>query len=240
VAAAASDELVAEKCGTTTKAIGGRSPSRTSRCAGRRLRGDLDSDVLLRSASQLRPFQGCACALAAAGVDRTIAFRWRASPRERAEVHRCGHTRRCDGMRFDPAFVSRASNMLDAFAERCAPRNPKPDELVVFTAHSLPKKAVDAGDRYAGEVAARPWRPRCTRCRTICRRVSERRTDAEPWDVRPSRSHRRAIGSAAVRSSSWQPIGFVCDHTEIMYRHRCTGGANRARVSPTLLRRPSR
>src|SRR3989442_6890451 len=44
--------------------------------------------------------------------------------------------------------------LLDAFAERVRAAAPKSDELVVFTAHSLPKRVIDAGDPYADEVAA--------------------------------------------------------------------------------------
>src|SRR5439155_14996692 len=44
--------------------------------------------------------------------------------------------------------------LLDAFAERVRAAAPRPDELVVFTAHSLPMKAIAGGDSYPDEVAA--------------------------------------------------------------------------------------
>src|SRR5882672_8335480 len=43
--------------------------------------------------------------------------------------------------------------LLDAFAERVWSAQPRPDELVVFTAHSLPVRVIEAGDRYADQVA---------------------------------------------------------------------------------------
>ena len=44
--------------------------------------------------------------------------------------------------------------LFDAFAERLRAAGPRPDEAVVFTAHSLPVRVVQAGDPYANEVAA--------------------------------------------------------------------------------------
>src|SRR5262245_12137782 len=44
--------------------------------------------------------------------------------------------------------------LLDAFAERVRAAQPKADELVIFTAHALPVRVVEGGDRYADEVTA--------------------------------------------------------------------------------------
>src|SRR5215831_12612578 len=44
--------------------------------------------------------------------------------------------------------------LLQAFAERVREAKPRPEEAVVFTAHSLPKRVIDGGDVYADEVAA--------------------------------------------------------------------------------------
>src|SRR5204862_4839794 len=44
--------------------------------------------------------------------------------------------------------------LLDAFAERVWSAQPKPDELVIFTAHSVPETAIAACDRYAEQVSA--------------------------------------------------------------------------------------
>ncbi len=37
--------------------------------------------------------------------------------------------------------------LLRAFAERVEAARPTPDDTVVFTAHSLPKRVIDEGDR---------------------------------------------------------------------------------------------
>src|SRR5262249_6998593 len=60
-----------------------------------------------------------------------------------------------DGVAFEAVSSYHAHPLLlDAFAERLRAAQPKPDELVVFTAHSLPRRTIDAGDPYAAEVAA--------------------------------------------------------------------------------------
>src|SRR5439155_2915334 len=60
-----------------------------------------------------------------------------------------------DGVQFEAVESYHAHpQLLEAFAERVRDAPPKSGELVVFTAHSLPQRAIDAGDRYADEVAA--------------------------------------------------------------------------------------
>ena len=44
--------------------------------------------------------------------------------------------------------------LLQAFAERVREADPRADETIVFTAHSLPTRVIDGGDVYADEVAA--------------------------------------------------------------------------------------
>src|SRR5262245_29250075 len=59
------------------------------------------------------------------------------------------------GMRFDPVpSFSTHPLLLDAFAERVRAARPGPDERVIFTAHSLPARAIESGDSYADEVSA--------------------------------------------------------------------------------------
>ena len=107
--------------------------------------------------------------------------------------------------------------LLDAFAERVWSAQPKPDELVIFTAHSLPERVIAAGDRYADEVAAT--------VRGVADRVgilsyerayqSAGRTP-EPW-IGPSLDHLIDDKSATVRKFLVVPVGFVCDHTEVLF-----------------------
>jgi ferrochelatase len=108
--------------------------------------------------------------------------------------------------------------LLDAFAERVRDATPAADEDVVFTAHSLPARVVETGDPYPAEVAA-------TAAGVAARSgiagyhvayQSAGRTP-EPWigpDVCALIGERAAQG---VRRFLVVPIGFVCDHTEILF-----------------------
>lgn len=109
--------------------------------------------------------------------------------------------------------------LLRAFAERIREAGgPGDGELVVFTAHALPERIIAAGDPYLEQV------------RATARGVAEQagitgyevafqsagRTP-EPWigpDVGVVIRERAAAG---VRRILACPIGFVCDHTEILF-----------------------
>lgn len=108
--------------------------------------------------------------------------------------------------------------LIEAFAEKVRAAAPAGDEEVVFTAHSLPQRAAQAGDPYPDEVA--------TTARLVAARSgvgaylrayqSAGRTP-EPW-LGPDLSELlRARAGAGVRKFLIVPIGFVCDHTEILF-----------------------
>jgi ferrochelatase len=126
--------------------------------------------------------------------------------------------------------------LLDAFAERLWSAQIKPDELAIFTAHSLPQRAIDGGDRYADEVAAT--------ARGVAERVGLRKyaqayqsagRTPEPW-IGPSLEELLDEKSATVRKFLIVPIGFVCDHTEILFDIDVRA-ARAARELATTLRR---
>jgi ferrochelatase len=108
--------------------------------------------------------------------------------------------------------------LIDAFAERMADARPGADDEVVFTAHSLPVRVIRTGDRYATEVALT--------ARAIAARLGLRRyrrayqsagRTPEPWiglDLSELIEHRVQRGA---RQFLVAPIGFVCDHTEILF-----------------------
>ena len=89
------------------------------------------------------------------------------------------------GLRFD-AVTSFHSHplLLQAFAERVREASPSSEaKHVVFTAHSLPVRVIEAGDVYADEVAATARGVAgAGRRRPVRHRVSERRTDAGAVD----------------------------------------------------------
>ena len=127
--------------------------------------------------------------------------------------------------------------LLDAFAERVRAAAPAPHELVVFTAHSLPMKAVESGDHYPAEVAAtaRGVAERAGVTRYELAYQSAGRTP-EPWlgpDLAAMIDEQSGRG---VRKFLLVPIGFVCDHTEILFDIDVQG-AQVAREFATSLRR---
>jgi ferrochelatase len=129
------------------------------------------------------------------------------------------------GLRFE-AVTSYHSHplLLQAFAERVRAATPEresaeaQDELVIFTAHSLPVRVIEAGDVYADEVAAtaRGVAALAGISRFDIAYQSAGRTP-EPWigpDLSALITERIAQGT---RRFLVVPIGFVCDHTEILF-----------------------
>jgi ferrochelatase len=109
--------------------------------------------------------------------------------------------------------------LLEAFAEKVrAALAAAPADLVLFTAHSLPTRVVDAGDPYAAHVRAT--------AAGVAARVglgepriayqSAGRTE-EPWLGPTVEQALETAAAAGVRRVLLAPIGFVCDHTEILY-----------------------
>ena len=108
--------------------------------------------------------------------------------------------------------------LVEAFADRVRAAAPRPDEVVIFTAHSLPEQAVAGGDPYPAEVAetATAVAARANVTRWVQAYQSAGRT-AEPW-IGPSLE--RTIDDQSglgARRFLVAAIGFVCDHTEILY-----------------------
>jgi ferrochelatase len=124
-----------------------------------------------------------------------------------------------EGMSFDAVSSYYLHPLLvRAFAERVRAAHPTDDELVVFTAHSLPARVIDNGDGYAREVAATAGAVAAAAGlgRFELAYQSAGRTP-EPW-IGPELGE--LIGqqvAAGARRFLVVPIGFVCDHTEILF-----------------------
>ena len=108
--------------------------------------------------------------------------------------------------------------LVEAFAEQVLAARPAADEEIVFTAHSLPQRVVSAGDSYPREVAET--------AKAVADKIgigayhvayqSAGRTP-EPWLGPDLSDFVRARASAGARNFLVVPIGFVCDHTEILF-----------------------
>jgi ferrochelatase len=108
--------------------------------------------------------------------------------------------------------------LIAAFAEKVAAASAAPADVVLFTAHSLPVRLIDAGDPYAREVegtaalvagAAGVASYRC------CYQSAGR--TPEPWLGPSVEDALRAARDRGARNVLAVPIGFVSDHTEILF-----------------------
>jgi ferrochelatase len=122
------------------------------------------------------------------------------------------------GVAFEPVESFHTHPLLvDAFAERVRTAQPKPDERVIFTAHALPIRVIESGDRYAEEVAetAAAVAARAGIAQYDLAFQSAGRTP-EPW-IGPELPQVIDDRSVNIRKFLIVPIGFVCDHTEILF-----------------------
>jgi ferrochelatase len=237
-----SPDLIAEMRRHYT-AIGGRSPlTEITLAQADALRARLGDDVPVAVGMRnWKPYIADALAdLAAAKVTRTIGIPM-APQFSTLSVQKyidAATATLPNGMAFEAVRSFHAHPLLlEAFAERVRQAVPEGTERVVFTAHSLPARVIDAGDRYADEVTAT--------ARGVAERAGIASYDTayqsagrtpEPW-IGPDLSELIGTRSASgVRRFLAVPIGFVCDHTEILFDIDVQAAAA-ARESGSQLRR---
>jgi ferrochelatase len=218
-----SPELVAEMRHNYA-AIGGRSPlTELTMAQAGALRGRLGADVPVAVGMRnWKPFIADAVAeLASAGVARVIGIPL--APQfstlsvgkyfDAAEgaLHTGMQLKRVKSFHVHPL-------LLDAFAQRVRDARPRAGETVVFTAHSLPARVIEGGDCYAQEVAgtasgvaARAGISSSPLAYQSAGRTPERWIGPEIGDL--IREH----AGRGARAFLIAPIGFVCDHTEILF-----------------------
>jgi ferrochelatase len=116
-----------------------------------------------------------------------------------------------------PGFVgAAAARTADALAT--LPTGRRADATMVFTAHSVPT-AMAAESPYVEEITAT--------ARAVAERLGHRRwqlawqsrsgSPLEPWVEPDVNDVLRALASTGVRDVVVVPIGFVCDHVEVLY-----------------------
>ncbi len=116
-----------------------------------------------------------------------------------------------------PGLVSLLAARVRA-ATALLPAAPRDDPLVVFTAHSIPKRLVDDGDPYVvqvGETAAAVAHAAGSDRWCVAWQSAGR--TAEEWigpDVREVVAAPDGVGTGGVVVC---PIGFVADHLEVLY-----------------------
>lgn len=109
--------------------------------------------------------------------------------------------------------------LLEAFAEKLrAAMERGPWDAVVFTAHSLPLRVIEEGDPYVDHVAVTAAGV-ASRCRLKAYRLayqSASRTP-EPWLGPSLEDVLSELADKGKRKVLLAPVGFVCDHTEILF-----------------------
>ena len=108
--------------------------------------------------------------------------------------------------------------LVEAFAEHVRAAHPGVDEEVVFTAHSLPQRILAEGDPYPQEVDhTAAGVAKLLGLTTWEVAYQSQGATAEPW-LGPTLDQTFERAAAQNRRSLLLvPIGFVCDHVEILY-----------------------
>jgi ferrochelatase len=128
-----------------------------------------------------------------------------------------------------PLFVTAIADATTA-ALVTLPVPRRADATVVFTAHSIPT-AMAARAPYVDEVTAtaRAVAARLGRQRWQVAWQSRSGSPREPWLEPDVNDALRALAAAGARDAVVVPVGFVCDHVEVLYdldvEARTTAGA---------------
>ena len=240
-----SPELVAEMR-RNYEAIGGRSPlTDITQAQTDALRARMGKDVPVAFGMRnWRPFIADALEeLSAAGVTRVIGVPM-APQFSTLSVEKYVGVARASAptnMEFDAVRSFHAHPLLvDAFAERIRAAAPASDEVVMFSAHSLPVRVIEGGDPYADEVAetARAVAARAG-IREYERAYQSAGRTPEPWIGPDVNELIRERARRSTRRFLVVPIGFVCDHTEILFDIDVQAAATARECGATLRRTES-
>jgi ferrochelatase len=218
-----SPELIAEMR-HNYEAIGGRSPlTDLTMAQAEALRERLGATVPVAVGMRnWKPFiKDAVASLAAEGVTRVIGIPLapQFSTLSITKYFDAASASMPPGVTLDPTHAYHDHPLLlEAFAQRVLEASPDADEEIVFTAHSLPLRVIRSGDPYANEVAAtaRGVASRAGLARYRRAYQSAGRTP-EPWMGLDVSDLVRYRARAGARKFLVAPVGFVCDHTEILF-----------------------
>ncbi|MEI9950675.1 MAG: ferrochelatase [Pseudomonadota bacterium] len=118
----------------------------------------------------------------------------------------------CEPWGTEPAFVE-----AHCAALRAPLRIDSRDSAVMLTAHSLPRAAIRAGDRYQAEVEASA-RAIAERLGRPCELAYQSQgADGGEWLGPDLRQTFERLAQAGVRQITLSPFGFLADHVETLY-----------------------
>ena len=114
--------------------------------------------------------------------------------------------------------------LIAAFAERLHAARPAEEHTVLFTAHSVPTRTIESA-----QGDGDPYREQTRHTAALVARAAGLKTDewtfafqsqgmtGEPWIGPTVESTLDSLSAAGVKRVVVQPIGFVCDHVEVLY-----------------------
>jgi len=116
-----------------------------------------------------------------------------------------------------PCFIAAAAERLAEALGR-VPADRRADAPVIFTSHSVPQ-AMAARSPYAAQLAAaaRAVADRLGRARWSIAYQSRSGSPSDPWLEPDVGDAIRQLAGAGARDVVVSPIGFVCDHVEVLY-----------------------
>lgn len=242
----ASDELVAE-IRRSYSAIGGRSPLtditfRQRDALAKRLGGAVPVVAGMRHS---RPFISEALGgLAGSGVARVVGVPLapQYSTLSVKKYVEAAQAALPGGMSLEcvPSYHAHP-RLLEAFAARIRDvGGPAPGELVVFTAHALPERVIASGDPYVDEVrATAAGVARLAGVEAYDLAFQSAGRTPEPWIGPELNATIRERAAAGIRRVLVVPVGFVSDHTEILFDLDVQAAATAAACGVEFRRTPS-
>ena len=130
--------------------------------------------------------------------------------------------------------------LIEAFAEMVRAAAPAGGEDVIFTAHSLPERVARSGDPRRRSGSHRVCSRTAVRPRQLSAGVSERGAHPRAMaGTRPFGQDSRADTRRRATIPLVVPIGFVCDHTEILFDIDVQASATARACGATLRRTAS-
>ncbi|HQX63663.1 MAG TPA: ferrochelatase [Thermomicrobiales bacterium] len=117
----------------------------------------------------------------------------------------------------EPAFIEAVARRINDALDRFAPEK-RADVPLLFTAHSLPARILESGDPYREELQAsvalvvERLQPRNWRWA-----FQSQGATAEPWLGPTVEDTLEELAAQGFDSVLFVPIGFVCDHVEVLY-----------------------
>ncbi len=117
----------------------------------------------------------------------------------------------------EPAFIEGVAERITAALQRF-PHNERDDVFILFTAHSLPERILQWNDPYPEELKIS--------VQAVVDRLHPKRWDfafqsqgatADPWLGPSVEETLERLAAEGVGNVLLVPIGFVCDHVEVLY-----------------------